>query len=300
MSSEEARVVRQEISQKEYREVFVYAGKFDIDGERLRFQAFEDPQWLGGLRSHLLVGLSFSLEQAARGKAFIQELLTVLNKQKHAVQVELVALHPGVRNVDFGPVTWRNLDTTIGLQIYSNFVGGMLTVPDALLEDVSIVTLCEAHITPEFGVHGPYLAQGEWLSRMDGPLHRYYGVELAYEAHRLIGNDLCLTFGDDYWLAGRCAPALEAALARAAGLPPNRLPQINYLQQREQIDLTSITTQGEFPSLAIPKTTVFRRGGIKLSHRVGRMLYRLQEDFALARQNLYRIKPFLQSRLGSR
>ncbi len=280
------------------REKLVYAGDFNTNGNELRLFALGDSQWLSKVQNHLLIGLSFSQAQVKRGEELVRELTTIVRAKKPSVKCELVALNTGLCDYDFGSIGWRTLDTRYEIQIYSNFVGEPLAIPDIFLENVSVVTLCEAGVLSEFGVCGPCLAQVGWLAQSNNSVRRHYGIELAYEAYRLIGVDFCLCFGKDYWLASRSMVAMDTALARAAGFSPDQLPLIKYFSQREMVDLSSVETAGKLPQFSRHGTSSLWGMGARISRSVGRAHYRLRKDAALAYENRYRIRPFLKNRLG--
>ena len=289
--------------------MLVIAGKAGTEGASSLWQRIEDAGWFRNLHGRVLVGMSLSVERMGRQETVVCDLVAYLTRQPQVTQIELVALSPMLEEFHVDGATWRDLSTDLGIRVYSGLIGELVAVPDLLLEPFSLVTICEVRPDSGYGIRGPYLAQAGWLGPDDVQLHRLCAVKLAYEAHRLVGCDLCVAFGateqpgaaakGGFWLAGRCAAAVEAALGQAAGLTVTQLPQLNYLMQREQVDLNALQIEGDPPDLRSWRAMPLQATSKKLIRRTTRLTRRSRKDLGLARQNLYRVRRFLGKLLGA-
>jgi len=195
-------------------------------------------------------------------------------------------------------VSWIDLAKTDRLRIDAACLRGGAMVPMLWLEDFQLISITGAGPDQRYGVAAILATQADLLGASS-----FDDLASIYEAHRLLAADLNIACGtkwadvptsESWWAASSDDVSLEYAIATAAGVRPEVLPQLRYLARHEI--MRSIKTSRESWTLeghAVEPLTV---RATRMRMRLHRLAHMLREDVGLAAANLHRIPQFIERR----
>jgi hypothetical protein len=181
---------------------------------------------------------------------------------------------------------------------------GGISIPDLWLSSFSLITISSPSKNIYTRISGPLMAQAGMLFQKN--TDRLYSSELAFEAHRLAASDLNIVCGPSksanhspelVCMASHNDLAIEYEVVKAAGLKPTDSPVIKYMASQQII--TFLNENGEsqvvdWHMLATPDWQAWVTMPVL-------KIFRFGMDFVAglreARQNLWRVGPFLKRKI---
>ncbi|MCJ7532471.1 MAG: hypothetical protein MUO64_15755 [Anaerolineales bacterium] len=234
------------------------AGTASSDNLNELWEQILKQNWLGSLDIPVVVraaGKWFSplVEQTA------SSLVQYLNEKAFYQKVKYYRPGSGFRTMSLDLPNPRSLDENkeITFRVSSCCLNDGVHVAEDWLSPFFLITITGMGPDHYLGVSSILDAQAEMVT-VPPDYKRAMRLETIYETHHLFRSDVCVVCGSisrkdakrgAFWAMSNNDILLEVALAKSAGLSPQRLPQINALSRHEVIDWENVQFNGELPQL---------------------------------------------------
>ncbi len=243
------------------------------------------------------------IEQTARS------LVEYLDREAPAIQIvrsfpEEGRAMPRIRQADEGEVSSPPFDW----QTRSCIWRAGVSVSSEWLLPGSLVTIAAPGPDRQLRNSSALAAQAE-LIRFSPFRCQAYRQQCLYEAHRLLRSDAIIVCGPLsrfhpqkgwFWIAGNSDVGVEAAVARAAGIKPEVLPQLRFLKKHETVDLDHLIVEGDLPRLEGYSASRLSAWTVRGSWKIRGRIMSVGDDLVRLRENLPRLRAAVRGRLAKR
>jgi uncharacterized protein YsxB (DUF464 family) len=259
---------------------------------------------LGGFKNNVLIGICWddtnNRENIELLSAIIADFKAILSDRS----IMFFPLDKKTSKIELSGVEWIDLNTDLSLTVYGSYIKSLIDIPDIFVGEVSIVLLNKAKKSNLYGILGPFLCQSGWALQRQESIQKQMKIECSYEFYKKVGCDLAISFIDErlcaskhktgYILISNDALAIDIVLAKASSIVAQKIPHIKYSRSKNIIDIDNFSVEGDIPKIKKLKYNFLNRLIALFIIKIKKLFFQFKSDLRLAKQNLYRVRPFLQ------